>query len=195
VTGSHSLFPTALVLGGDGSVSSKAKCAVKNILVPVDFSDVTDRVVSAAEKLAFAFNAKVWLMHCIYEYPALAAMGEVPVLMPTAQNKLPQEYAVEYRQLDQLTSALRGRGINTEMLFVCGSPTEEIVSAAEAHDIDLIVLGSHGHGPVYGLLVGTVTEGVMRLTPRQILIVPSEARRDKRAVTSSPYEKPTVTPH
>jgi nucleotide-binding universal stress UspA family protein len=146
---------------------------VKNVLVPVDFSDVTDRVIAAAEQMARAFGAKVWLMHCVGEYPAFAAMGEIPAFMPTPENALPGTYPDQYRKLAALTSSLRDKGIDAELLFVSGTAVEEILSVVNEHQIDLLVMGSHGHGALYGLLVGTVTEGVLHQAGCPMLIIPS----------------------
>ena len=171
---------------------------MKNLLVPVDFSDVTDRVVASAEQMARAFGAKVWLMHCVGEYPAFAAMGEIPAFLPTPETALPETYPDQYRKLAELTSGLRGRGVDVESLFVGGMAVEQIQSVADQHQIDLIIMGSHGHGAWYELLVGTVTEGVLHRIGRPVLVVPSDTRRDKKASDLKPatkWEQPAVTPY
>ena len=52
---------------------------------------------------------------------------------------------------------------------------EEILKTAQDISADLIVMGSHGHGPVYNLLVGSVTEGVLKAGQRPVLLVPAPA--------------------
>ncbi len=52
---------------------------------------------------------------------------------------------------------------------------EEILKAAQEISANLIVMGSHGHGPVYNLLVGSVTEGVLKAGQRPMLLVPAPA--------------------
>ena len=166
---------------------------MKNLLVPVDFSDVTERVVATAEQMARAFGAKVWLMHCVGEYPAFAAMGEIPAFLPTPDAALPATYPDQYRKLSELTSSLRGKGIDAESLFVGGMAIEEILSIADEHQIDLIIMGSHGHGAWYELLVGTVTEGVLHRAGRPMMIVPC----DKKGAVAKPVERrevPAATP-
>ena len=161
---------------------------MKNLLVPVDFSDVTDRVITTAEQMARAFGAKVWLMHCMGEYPAFAAMGEIPPFIPTPDTALPGTYPDQYRQLAALTSTLRDKGINAELLFVGGTAVGEILAIADKYQIDLVVMGSHGHGALYGLLVGTVTEGVLHQAACPLLIVPSV----KKEEVAKPMERREV---
>jgi nucleotide-binding universal stress UspA family protein len=54
-----------------------------------------------------------------------------------------------------------------------GTVVSEILKAADDIAADLIVMGSHGHGAVYNLLVGSVTEGVLRGGKRPVLVVPA----------------------
>ncbi len=56
-----------------------------------------------------------------------------------------------------------------------GTVVEEILKTAQEISADLIVMGSHGHGPVYNLLVGSVTEGVLKAGQRPVLLVPAPA--------------------
>jgi nucleotide-binding universal stress UspA family protein len=58
-----------------------------------------------------------------------------------------------------------------------GSVVEEILKTADAIAADLIVMGSHGHGSVYNLLVGSVTEGVLKISKCPILLVPTATKQ------------------
>ena len=191
-------FQSASVPEGKGVAATIVRCAVKNLLVPVDFSDVTDRVITAAEQMARAFGAKVLLMHCVGEYPAFAAMGEIPVFMPVPDVALPGSYPEQYRKLADLTSSLRDKGIDAELLFLGGSAVDEIIAVADRHQIDMIIMGSHGHGAWYELLVGSVTDGVLRRVDHPTLIVPSEARKEQRVAATPPasqWQEPAATPY
>ena len=171
---------------------------MKNLLVPVDFSDVTERVIATAEQMARAFGAKVLLMHCIGEYPALTGMGEIPVFMPVPDVALPGSFPEQYRKLADLTSSLRDKGIDAELLFVGGSAINEIITVADRHQIDMIIMGSHGHGAWFELLVGSVTDGVLRRVDRPALIVPSVARKEQSVVATPPaaqWQEPAATPY
>jgi nucleotide-binding universal stress UspA family protein len=53
---------------------------------------------------------------------------------------------------------------------------EEILNQADALNADLIVMGRHGHGAMYHLLMGSATEGVLRHATRPVLLVPSPKR-------------------
>ena len=174
---------------------------MKNILVPVDFSDVTDRVIEQAAKLAGAFEAKIWLLHCINQYPAVTSMNEVPMVMPVGESELPEQFPAKHEHLQQLLDSLQSRGICAQALFVTGSTRDEILTAADLHLIDMIVMGSHGHGALYDLMVGSVTKSVLQDTHLPVLVVPTELKKVKvtepivAAVPVSQWEEPMATPY
>ena len=146
---------------------------MKNLLAAVDFSDVTDRVVATAEQLARAFGAKIWLLHVVPEVTPVANVGDVPFQWPAMDAESPEEFPVQERQMQTLLFGLKDRGLNAESLLLRGAAVIEILSIAERYEIDLIIMGSHGHGALYELMVGTVSEGVLHRTPCPTLIVPS----------------------
>ena len=150
---------------------------MKNILVAIDFSAVTDRVVTTAEQLARSFGAKIWLLHCVRDYPLFAAMEEVPLDIPGADPTLKDKYPEPHRHLSAILDSIKQKGIESQLLLTVGLPADEILFAVEQYDIDLILLGSHGHGAVYDLVVGSVANAVLMQSPVMTLIVPSKPRR------------------
>ena len=74
----------------------------------------------------------------------------------------------------------RGReiGVNVTFLVWTGDPGESIVSAAEAENVDLVVVGTHGRGTIGRLLLGSVSEHVVRNAPCPVLVIrPASAGR------------------
>ena len=61
-----------------------------------------------------------------------------------------------------------------------GAPAPLILEEAEACGADYIVMGSHGHTPLYDLLVGTTTHGVLKKARCPVVIVPVEPRKTVR---------------
>lgn len=67
---------------------------------------------------------------------------------------------------------LRGDGIDVTALLLQGATVATLMTEAERLQADLIVLGSHGHRPIYDLLVGSVAEGIVRAAKLPVLLVP-----------------------
>lgn len=161
---------------------------MKRILVPVDFSPAMESVLSLAREMARAFEAELHLVH-IREVPALpvypaTAIGypgigmaemnmtggamPIPEIVPE-----PQPNEKQKSRLDVLVEDLTRRGLKVSATERDGSVVEEILQAADDIAANMIVMGSHGHSSVYNLLVGSVTEGVLKAQRRPLLLVPA----------------------
>lgn len=81
------------------------------------------------------------------------------------------------RQVAAQELVARGRpsGLNVSFLVWTGDPGESIVSAAEAEAADLIVVGTHGRGAIGRLLLGSVSEHVVRHAPCPVLVARPDA--------------------
>ena len=76
-------------------------------------------------------------------------------------------------QIHAIAQRMRDAGIDATGLLVQGATIETILNEASKHDVDMIVLGSHGRGAVYRALVGSVSEGVLRKSARPVLVIPT----------------------
>jgi nucleotide-binding universal stress UspA family protein len=164
---------------------------MKRILVPIDFSDVTPRVIGVAQQLAKALDAEVHLIH-VRELSAAAAPGALgyglagmPELAPISGvpvpmfDPMPQTMPVEESQKSKLAQWLKEiaqGGLMVKLNEPAGMVAELILLQADSLNADLIVMGTHGHGAMYNLLVGGVTKGVLKHSTRPVLLVPGPRR-------------------
>jgi nucleotide-binding universal stress UspA family protein len=141
---------------------------MKTILVPVDFSDVTGKVIETAASVAAAFGGKVILVHVAEPEPQFVGYDPGPL---TVRVAVAGDIHADQRRLEELKAKFGA----TEVLAlqVQGSSPEEIVKLAREHGAALIVMGSHGHGALYRILVGSVTTAVLKEAPCPVLVVPS----------------------
>jgi nucleotide-binding universal stress UspA family protein len=160
---------------------------MKRILVPIDFSDVTQPVIDLARQLAKAFGAEIHLIH-VKELTAAAAPGTLgyglagmPELAPMSGvpvpgfEPMPETVAKdegEKWKLAKWQEEITQDGIKVSLHEPTGTVAEEILSEADELDADLIVMGTHGHGAMYDLLVGSATKGVLKHSARPVLLVP-----------------------
>jgi nucleotide-binding universal stress UspA family protein len=153
------------------------------LLVGIDLSESTEKVVKKAEEIATALSAKVWLLHTTKAEPAdLYLAGQEPDsigLQPDPQfirDSLAHRFHAEHRQLQEIADRLRKTGLDATALLVEGAAVETILKEASKLDADLIVIGSHGRGRMHQLLLGSVSEGVLHKSEFPILIVPTHKR-------------------
>lgn len=146
---------------------------MRQILVPVDFSAVTDAVIEQAAALARCFDADLSLLHVAAPDPDFVGYDAGP---ETVREHVAVDLRNEHRELQALAESLRGRGLRAHAVSVQGSTVETILERAERIGAELIVIGSHGHGALYRALVGSVSEGVIRGSRCPVLLVPSAQR-------------------
>jgi nucleotide-binding universal stress UspA family protein len=146
---------------------------MKTILVPVDFSAVSRRVCDAACDLANALGGELLLLHVVPPPPVMVS----DLYMLSAAQTDDMQVAAERaggKRLRELEARCEKRGIPTRRVQRTGLPIPEIVKyAAKA---DYLVMGSHGHGAMYDLLVGSTTHGVLKKVRCPVLIVPPSPR-------------------
>ncbi len=142
---------------------------MKTILVPVDFSDCMLALLETATSMATAFAAHVILLHVAAPEPEFIGYEPGP---QTVRDSVARQFAAEHHRLHEEEKHLLAKGVETKALFVQGFPVEKIIHEAKRYDVDLIIMGSHGHGVWRHLLVGSVTEGVMRQVNCPVLVVP-----------------------
>ncbi|MDB6171105.1 MAG: hypothetical protein JWL59_416 [Chthoniobacteraceae bacterium] len=142
----------------------------KTILVAVDFSDVTQGVVDAARSMAAAFGGRIILLHVEEPEPDFVGFeaGPQPVRVNVAH-----EVRATHRQLEGLKQTLGEGGVEVMALHIQGPGVEKILHEAQQQGAELIVIGSHGHGAIYNLLVGGVTSGVLKGATCPVLVVPA----------------------
>ncbi len=147
---------------------------MKNILAAIDFSDVAARVLEKAGELAKATGARVWVVHVVTDTSFISGAGEVPIPFTVTDEDLPRHFPSEQGKLTEAVTQLKEAGIDAEMLLVSGPAVDRLLAVAAQIRADLIVMGTHGHGALYKLLVGTISEGVLRRSGTPTLVVPSK---------------------
>ncbi len=148
-----------------------------NILVAVDLSGASQKILHYVKTLALDLSAKVWLLHVIKPELGFAGFGPDQQSVP---DQVAQKYHKEYKELQNEADKLQNSGIDTRALLVQGSAVEVILDEASKLNIDLIVVGSHGHGAVYHMVVGSVSEGVLHRSSCPVLVVPTHGRTEQK---------------
>lgn len=145
---------------------------MKNILVAIDSCETTTTaspVVKKAIELASPFSSRVWLIH------VAPPLREAPYNVD--RNLTRQEIASELRHerefLQQLAKCMQDKNIDAHALLVQGSITGMIIQEAERLAADLVILGCHRHGRLYGALLDDTEEGLLSKCARPLMFVPS----------------------
>lgn len=142
--------------------------SLKRILVPTDFSDTSAKAISYGVELCHKFGAELHLLHAFEETPILYVEGAAAPVQSGDDVKAAATKALNDMKPENADSLDVMRSVTD------GKPFVEIVRYAKGHNIDLIVIGTHGRGTVSHLLIGSVAENVVRKAQCPVLVVRDE---------------------
>ncbi len=140
------------------------------ILACIDFSPLTERIAEEAKKMAAATGGSVMLVSVIGEKPS---MPQSVVHDNTLEEEGTKRRKLIKRLMD-LRDDMQDADIPCSVSTPSGSVAEAIAREAVDFSADYILMGSHGNGAMYHLVVGSVAEGVLKRTGKPVILVPSK---------------------
>jgi len=139
-------------------------------LVAIDFSDKTDDVVQWALTLASQHEAQLVLVHIANPDPDFVGYGPGP---QSIRDHTADGFHDERSRLEELAQSLTNAGITVRWHCLQGPVIEALIRKASEDDVDLIVIGSHGHGELYRAVLGSTSEGVVLQADCPVMVVPT----------------------
>jgi nucleotide-binding universal stress UspA family protein len=128
----------------------------RRILVPLKEDQIDDAVMEHAAYLAGLTGASVTLVHVVHSHSR-------------DESAYREDQAREY--LGVKARLLTGMGLEVALRVVPGQPGEAIARVAREDSMDLVVMATHGHGELHHLIVGSVTEDVLRRGDVPVLLI------------------------
>ena len=140
------------------------------LLVAVDFSDPTEMILKVTRRLAKSLDASVWVVHAAEPEPDFVGYDAGPEVV---RGQVAKEMREEHRKLQEYADQLRDAG-----MLVQGPTVDSILEMAEKQESDLIVVGSHGRGMMAEMLMGSVSQGLIRAGQCPVTVVPVSLKDD-----------------
>lgn len=149
------------------------------ILVAIDFSDITDKVLQQTQTLAQAMSAEVFLLHVAepnpdhiaYDYDPAAVYAIDPAEI---REQIAQRFHEEHKTLQQHADVLRSHGIQCKALMVQGPTVDMLLQEADKLGVDFIIAGTHGKGVLSQLLLGSTSESLVKKSALPLYLVPED---------------------
>jgi len=134
---------------------------IKKILAPTDCSELSARGVGYAMLLAQDLGAELVLMN---------------VVAPDESNYVSTGEIQEHKRMldDFLAEKVGGANTSVRKIVEPGSPASTVIYWAKNESPDLIVMSSHGRSGLSRVLMGSVTEQILRRSPCPVVVVPLE---------------------
>lgn len=136
----------------------------KNIMLAVDGSDYSLKALEYARSLAQNYGADLWLVHVFSHTSDLLGYQDFEKLYAMRKS-------AGQAILDDALKKLEDPGLEVHTELAEGSDAEAILTLAEKHEADLIVMGTRGFGAVKGLLVGSVSRKVIHLSKCPVMVI------------------------
>lgn len=162
-------------MAAPASGTSTSSPDAKGVLACLDFSEASPRVLARAVELASALEVRVWLLHVGAEEPALVGYDPDPVGTFTPEDRA-RQLLDEHDDLRRLAADALAMGTPVEPLLVLGPTVDTIISTAERLGVGWIVVGTHGRTGLRHLLLGSVSEGIIRRADSPVVVVPPDDR-------------------
>lgn len=156
-------MPMLVVRGPRAEASGIGSVKIRRILCPTDFSDSSRKALKAAKELRDIFSSEMEVIHVL--------PGHVIKKMETWEHK---DRAIEELSLQAaggLKRVLSDAGIEKEGIIVEGEPHKKISAFSSENDIDLVVIGARGLSFIRGMLIGSVTDSVLKSSPCPVLVI------------------------
>jgi universal stress protein A len=147
---------------------------LQKILLPTDFSNYSAAATKYACELATKFDAELHILHVLETHLVSTPTFGFGLDLP---KYVSESKAAAEKSLTSVLDPEWSAGRTVVMVVIEGSPKVEIVAYARKHNIDLIVLATHGRSGLAHVLMGSVAESVVRTAPCPVLTVRPEGHQ------------------
>ena len=143
---------------------------IKKILLPIDFSGASTKILQYAIFFAEKFNAKIFIIN-VTEYPHTLSGDRsfISSAVISAMEKMANFVDENKAQIS----------VPFESSTIVGHAAEKIIDYAETEHVDLIIIGSHGHRRTDKMLFGSDAEKVIKLSPCPVLTINTYRLKEK----------------
>jgi nucleotide-binding universal stress UspA family protein len=140
---------------------------MKRILVATDGSLTATDAVGFAIDFASARDAELIFVHVVPSIDFASPLGVDDPAVALPHEPTERDHAL----LQEASAVAAEHGVAATSILLGGSTADEIVGHAESSDVDLVVIGSRGHGAVSSGLLGSVALGVLHAAKQPVLVV------------------------
>lgn len=142
---------------------------MKNIILPIDFGDSTEKLLSGALQFAKEINGNICLIHVAPSDMGFAIGDMGFQYFPEVEQ---MEIKDELFKLNEIENKVKSEGVSCEHLLKQGIAQEVILEYANEKNAAYIVMGSHGRSGIYDVFVGSLTKELTKNSPIPVLVIP-----------------------
>ena len=156
-------MPMLVVRGVKAETAGIGSVKIRRILCPTDFSDSSQKALESARNLKEIFSSELEVIHVL--------PGHVIKKMEAGENKDRAMEELSRQATEGMKRFLSDAGLEKGGIVVEGKPHKKIASFSSENDTDLIVIGARGLSFIKGMLIGSVTDAVLKSSPCPVLVI------------------------
>jgi nucleotide-binding universal stress UspA family protein len=147
----------------------------KKILCPTDFSDPAAKALKTAASLALDYSSELLVVNVVEPIPTVSGADSLP--LNYLQQYLRGVESAAKQRLKELVAKVVPAKIKVHPLILTGQAALQIVDLADKKQVDLMVIATHGQTGLKRWVFGSVTERVLKLTSRPVLIIQASPKK------------------
>ena len=147
----------------------------KKILCPTDFSDPAAKALKVAAGMAVDYSAELLVVNVVEPIPTVSGTDALP--LNYLQQYLRETENAAKKRLKELVAKVVPAEIKVRPLVLTGQAAQQIVDLADKKMVDLMVIATHGQTGLKRWVFGSVTERVLKLTSRPVLIIQASPKK------------------
>ncbi len=157
-------MPMLVVRGEKAELARNGSVKIRKVLCPIDFSEASKKALKVANEIKDIFSADLEVIHILPNH-----IIKIKIEKIKDRDRVLQELHDEAR--NNLNNILSNYDIEKSGVIEKGEPDKRIISFSREKDIDLIVMGARGLGFIKGMLIGSVTDAVLKSSPCPVLVI------------------------
>ncbi len=142
---------------------------MRSILVAIDLSELSSRVLGYASSLALAWQARLLVVHVVYDLAYFTSIYHTDASLPALQQRLEAE---AYEHLEALCQSYIDAQVSYETLVLTDRPVVAIHELVRQHAVECLVLGAHSTDKMEHQLFGSTAERLLHQISCPIFIIP-----------------------
>jgi nucleotide-binding universal stress UspA family protein len=144
---------------------------MKNILVSIDFDNLTGPLIEHALDLADKKTSRIWLLHVAAPDPDFVGYEVGPQYVRDNRAEVLKE---EMAQLTEQADRIEKMGYQADGILIQGATAKTIIKESEKLNIDLIIVGRQQHNFLYNALFGSTPDELIKRSKIPVMVIPEQ---------------------
>lgn len=147
------------------------KKTMKNILVSIDFDNLTGTLIEHALDLADKKTSMIWLLHVAAPDPDFVGYEAGPQYVRDNRAEVLKE---EMTQLTEQADRIEKMGYRADGILIQGATAKTIIKESEKLNVDLIIVGRQHHNFLYNAFFGSTPDELIKRSKIPVLVIPEQ---------------------